>query len=170
MTVLGMRRGTEPVVGLDEQYTPDRLHEMLPRCDYLVITAPLTEQTRGMIGAKQLALLPPGAGLVNVGRGGIVDEHAVASAVAHGRLGGAFLDVFPEEPLPPDSPLWDTPGVVVTPHVAGERTDNNEAVADIWLRNLHRVVAGEEPRQRVEYVTKPATDQGLAPITIGAAR
>lgn len=115
---------------------PDALPQHLPRADWLVLACPLTPQTRGLIGARELARLPAHAGLVNVARGEVVDQAALVDALEQGRLAGACLDVFEHEPLPPDSPLWGLPNVIATPHSAGA-SDGNEARVDrIFLDHL----------------------------------
>jgi phosphoglycerate dehydrogenase-like enzyme len=112
---IGDPDGTIPkrIVGLDG------LHGLLAEADYVVVSVPLTSQTRGFLGAAELAACRPGAWIVNVGRGPMIHEGALIAALTEGRLGGAYLDVFDEEPLPPDHPYWDTPNLYVTPHIAG---------------------------------------------------
>ncbi len=148
MRVIGMRRtpqGDEPC----ETWSTDRLHELLPMVDVLVLTAPLTPDTLGLIGARELALLPAGAHVVNVGRGQVIDEPALAAALASGHLGGAALDVFAVEPLPTVSPLWDLPNVIITPHSAGTTPLANARAAEIFADNLGRFVRGEALRNEV---------------------
>ncbi len=137
MHVVGVRRtptGTEPC----ETWPTTRLLELLPQTDDLVLTAPLTPETRGLIGERELALLPRGAHVVNVGRGELVDEPALVDALQSGHLGGAALDVFVVEPLPADSPLWDLPNVIVTPHSAGTTALSAQRAADVFADNLRR--------------------------------
>lgn len=117
------------------------LPQWLPRADWLVLACPLSELTRNLIDAAALALLPDGAGLVNVSRGGVVEEGALLAALRSGRLGGAFLDVFTEEPLPPESPFWDLPNVIVSPHSAAAGDGLAERVAAIFCDNLRRWAA-----------------------------
>ncbi len=148
MRVIGMRRtptGEEPC----ETWPTSRLHELLPMVDVLVLTAPLTEDTVGMIGAHELALLPTGAHVVNVGRGRVIDEPALVDALASGHLGGAALDVFVVEPLPVESPLWDLPNVIITPHSAGETPLASARAAEVFADNLGRFVRGEPLRNEV---------------------
>jgi len=148
MRVIGVRRtpsGDEPC----ETWPIERLHELLSMVDVLVLTAPLTVDTLGMIGAEELALMPKGAHVVNVGRGQVVDEPALAAALASGRLGGAALDVFAVEPLPAESPLWDLPNVIITPHSAGSTPLATERAAEIFADNLGRYVRGEPLRNEV---------------------
>jgi phosphoglycerate dehydrogenase-like enzyme len=128
----------------------DRLDEVLRVADYLALTLPLTPETRGLIGARELALLPHGAFVVNVGRGGLVDEVALAQAIGAGRLSGAGLDVFEEEPLPATSPLWRLPGVIITPHVGGSSPGFLERAVPFFCENLRRYLAGEPLLNRVD--------------------
>ena len=132
-----------------QSVTVTALHEVLPSADWLVLACALTPETRGLIGARELALLPAHCGVVNVSRGDVIDESALIDALRAGRLGGAYLDVFAREPLPEDSPLWDLPNVIVTPHSAGFSDGNEERVADIFLDNLGRWARGEPLRNRV---------------------
>jgi phosphoglycerate dehydrogenase-like enzyme len=123
--------------------TPDRLHEALERADCAVLACPLTEETRGMIDAEALAALGEGV-LVNIARGEVVDEDALVEALESDDLRGAALDVFVEEPLPEDSPLWDFENVLITPHVAGTTPHYWERAADQFAENYRRYVAGED--------------------------
>lgn len=118
--------------------------------DYLVNAAPLTAATRGLIGGAVLAALPPRAHLVNVGRGESVDTDALVQALRAGDLDGASLDVLDTEPLPPDSPLWDLPGVVLTPHMSGDVAGWREVLARQFVDNAHRWVAGQPLRNVVD--------------------
>ncbi|MGJ7603472.1 D-2-hydroxyacid dehydrogenase [Variovorax sp. LT1R20] len=125
------------------------IHTVLPRADWLLLACPLTDRTRGLVDAAALALLPPGARLVNVSRGEVVDEPALIDALRSGALSGAYLDVFAHEPLPPDSPLWDMPNVIVTPHTAGHSDGNEARVAALFLDNLKRWNEGRPLLNRV---------------------
>ncbi|MFF2369089.1 D-isomer specific 2-hydroxyacid dehydrogenase family protein [Agromyces sp. NPDC058110] len=113
-----VRRRAEPVAGAAATVTDAALREVLADADLVFVAAALTERTRGMLGAAELAVLPDGAFLVNVARGGIVDTDALVAELASGRLGGAGLDVTDPEPLPPGHPLWSLDSALVTPHVA----------------------------------------------------
>ena len=126
-----------------EHVTFERLHEVLPRTDWLILACPLTDKTRQLVNAHTLAALPAGAHLINVARGEVVDEAALVSALQSGHLGGAFLDVFAHEPLPTDSPLWAMPQVMVTPHAAGHSDGNEQRVRQMFLDNLRRYTAGQ---------------------------
>jgi len=122
-----------------------QLSQLLPDAQWLVLCCPISDQTERLADAATLALLPPTARVVNVARGDIVEEKALIAALAGGRLAGAYLDVFEQEPLPADSPLWDLPNVIVTPHCAGFSDGNEERVARIFLENLGRWSRGQAP-------------------------
>jgi phosphoglycerate dehydrogenase-like enzyme len=119
------------------------LDRLLSISDYLVVTVPRTPETDGMIGARELARLPPGAVVINVSRGGIVDEAALAEALRGGRLRGAGLDVFTREPLPPASPLWALSNVLLLPHVSGTSHRFWRRETDLIVANLRRYLAGQ---------------------------
>jgi phosphoglycerate dehydrogenase-like enzyme len=128
----------------DRIYPPERLREMLAECDFVVISLPLTSETRGLIGEEELQAMKPTAYLVNVSRGGIVNEPALIKALQEGWIAGAGLDVFEMEPLPPDSPLYDLDNVILSPHVAGFSPHYDERASDLFAENLRRYLAGEE--------------------------
>lgn len=141
LRVIGVRRSpTAPGGGSshDEVVAYADLARVLPRADWLVLACPLTELTRDLVDAEALALLAPGARIVNVSRGEVVDEDEMARRLADGRLAGAWLDVFRHEPLDPASPYWDLPNVLVSPHSSARSTGNYDAVGDIFLDNLAR--------------------------------
>lgn len=151
LRVLGVRRTARPHRFVDEMYGPEALRRILPRADFVVVTAPSTKGTRGLLGRAELDRLPRHAGLVNLGRAAVVDYAALEAKLRRGELGGAVLDVFPEEPLPPESPLWSTPSLIVAPHCA---VDDAAAYVsrclDIFFDNLRRHLAGRPLRNRVE--------------------
>ncbi|MGD8455979.1 MAG: D-2-hydroxyacid dehydrogenase [Anaerolineales bacterium] len=124
-------------------YPPQALRSMLAECDYVVVTVPLTPETRGMIGAEQLAALKSSAYLVDASRGGVVDHSALVEALKEKRLAGAALDVFEEEPLPEDHPLWAMPNVIVTPHIASSSAQYQQRANTLFIENLKRFLAGE---------------------------
>jgi phosphoglycerate dehydrogenase-like enzyme len=126
---------------LDEFHPISQLHEVLPRAEHLVLIAPHTPQTEGMIGVEELALLPEGAVFINIARGALVDEVALAEALGSGHLAGAGLDVFSEEPLPESSPLWTMPNVLVSPHSASTSDRENGRITDLFCENLRRFLA-----------------------------
>ena len=115
---------------------------VLPQADWLLLACPLTDQTRRLVGAKALALMPRGAGLINVARGEVVVEADVIDALRSGQLGSAYLDVFEHEPLSAESPLWAMDNVIVTPHAAGHSDGNAQRVAGMFLENLRSSFAG----------------------------
>ena len=133
----------EPPPGVCAVWPVERLDEMLEMVDWLVITAPRTKATTGMINRQRLALLKEGAFVVVVSRGGIVDEEALAEGLHAGRIGGAALDATEIEPLPPDSPLWDAPNMLISPHTSAESVQLIERRKAIFVENLHRYLAGE---------------------------
>lgn len=126
---------------------PTRL-ETLARTDALVLAMPHTPETEGMIGAAEFAALKPGAYFVNIARGKVVDEPALIQALQSGHLSGAALDVFDTEPLPPESPLWEMPNVVVTPHSASTFYAENSRIIDLFLENLDLFLAGQTDKMR----------------------
>jgi phosphoglycerate dehydrogenase-like enzyme len=151
LRVLGVRRTGAPHRFVERMYRPRQLTAVLPRADFVVIAAPSTPGTRGLIGRRELDRLPRHAGLVNVGRAAAVDYDALVDKLRRGELGGAVLDVFPEEPLPPDSPLWSVPNLIVTPHCA---VDDGVAYVgrclDVFVDNFGRYLAGRPLRNRVD--------------------
>ncbi|HEX6135084.1 MAG TPA: D-2-hydroxyacid dehydrogenase [Longimicrobiales bacterium] len=129
---------------------PHALPRLLEQSDVLVLTAPSTRDTRGMIGARELARLPDGAVLINVARGDLIDEPALLDALRTGGLRGAGLDVFTTEPLPPESPLWQLPNVLITPHVSATSPHFWEREGELILDNLDRYLDGRVLRNVVD--------------------
>jgi phosphoglycerate dehydrogenase-like enzyme len=119
-----------------------RIDSVLPKADFVVITTPLTPQTRNLLDRRRLDSLKPGAALVNIGRSPVVDYDALREKLARGELAGAVLDVFQPEPLPADSPWWDTPNAIVLPHVSCDDPRYVERLLDFWFENLERLLAG----------------------------
>jgi phosphoglycerate dehydrogenase-like enzyme len=151
MRVLGVRRDpTLGVAGADAMFGPPQLLDLLPQADFLVLTVPLTKETRGMIGERELRAMKSTAYLVNVGRGGTVDEDALLQAVQEGWIAGAGLDVLEEEPLPEDSPLWEQKHVIITSHYAGITPHYHERALEIFLDNLRRYQAGQPLRNVID--------------------
>jgi len=144
------RRGVSDSPHVDEVYSSDRLHEVLGRAGALVVTLPLTDETQGMLDAEALQRIQPGAILVNAGRGGVIDEPALAQALREGRLKGAALEVFATEPLPTDSPLWDLPNVLISPHTAALSARENERIDELFCENLRRYLRGDQLLSRVD--------------------
>jgi phosphoglycerate dehydrogenase-like enzyme len=118
------------------------LERVLAESDYAVLCIPLTHETAGIIGAKELAAMKPGASLINIARGAVVDQDALIAALRSGALASAALDVVDPEPLPTDSPLWDMPNVILTPHISGAVEGYGHRAADIFIANLRRYVNG----------------------------
>ncbi len=139
MRVLGWSRTRRELDGVAWRELP----ELLAESDFVTLHLALTPETRGRIGAAELAAMKPGAILVNSARGGLVDEAALAEALAGGRLGGAALDVFAEEPLPPGSPLLDCPNAVLVPHIGSASHATRERMAELSVANLLAGLAGE---------------------------
>lgn len=148
MIVLGFSRSGAAKPPFETVYAPAQCREFLGRCDMLVGVLPHTPETVGLLDRAALAALPPGAVLVNVGRGSLVDERALVDALVTGDLGGAVLDVFREEPLPEDHPFWSTPGVTITAHVAARSWP--EDIARIFIDNLQRWRGGQTLRYRFD--------------------
>ena len=144
MRVLGIRRSGAAQPHVDEMHKPEALHALLPRADFVVLNTALTPETRFLMGAKEVALMRRGAALVNMSRGGLVDPTALDSALRSGQLSGAVIDVTFPEPPPADWPYWDTPNLIITPHVL---SDDIEAYVprtlDLFFGNLRRYFAGE---------------------------
>lgn len=142
MTVIGVKREPTPVPGVAKLVTPAQLLDMLPEADIVALTCPLTSETEGLIGASALAAMRPGAYLVNVARGRVIDETALIEALRRGAIAGAGLDCVIEEPLPASSELWRFPNVLVTPHSAGETRRYETRIVDLLLENIARFKAG----------------------------
>jgi phosphoglycerate dehydrogenase-like enzyme len=116
---------------------------MAAECDFLVVTVPLTPETRGMIGRPVFQKMKPSACLIDVSRGGVVDHNALIEALSEKRLGGAALDVFPVEPLPATNPLWDMPNVILSPHIAGASEHYFEQATTLFTANLQRYLSDQ---------------------------
>jgi phosphoglycerate dehydrogenase-like enzyme len=119
------------------------LKTLFADADYVVMVLPNTPQTAGMVDAAAVAALKPTARLINVGRGATLDQDALSEALRSGRLAGAALDVMRPEPLPADSPLWDVPNLIISPHMSGDHTGMQREIADLFLRNLDRFLRGD---------------------------
>jgi phosphoglycerate dehydrogenase-like enzyme len=145
MRVVAMRaRAAIPNKYVDITYPPTGLREILAQADYLVIILPLTPETRNLIGETELRAMKPTAYLINVARGGIVDEAALIRALRENWIAGAGLDVFATEPLPADSELWDLPNIIISPHNAGTRPDYYELATKQFCKNLKLYLSGKE--------------------------
>lgn len=146
MRTLGFRRsgGSAEEAGADGLFGPEGLDAMLPQCDFLVVALPLTPETTGLLGERELRAMKPTGYLVNVARGAIVEQEALVRALREGWIAGAALDVFAEEPLPESSELWGLPNLVITPHLAGATMPYLERATDVFIENLRRYLAGGE--------------------------
>ena len=143
------RRGSgAPMAGVDRVFRTTELARALKLADFVALTVPLTPETRGMIGARELAAIPRTAWLINIARGAIVEEAALVDALRGGRIGGAILDVFAEEPLPANHSFWALPNVAITPHISGPSTPPE--IAPIFNDNLARFLAGRRLRHIVD--------------------
>jgi D-2-hydroxyacid dehydrogenase (NADP+) len=149
MDVWGVRRSPDPVPIVDEVYSGEDLHAALLDARFVVLAVPATPSTRRLIGPAELAAMREDAYLINVARGEIVVQDALVSALENGDLAGAALDVFQEEPLPEESPLWDMEEVIVTPHAAARTEEYYADVAEIVLDNVERRAEGRPLRNRV---------------------
>lgn len=136
MRVLGVKRTAVPIDDFDAVYAQDDLDAILPQADWLVLACPLTPETRGLASARRLALLPRGARLINIGRGAVVDEAALLAALRSGHLAGAYADVFVDEPLPSDSPLWSAPNLLISAHSAGAVQGFAQRATSLFIDNL----------------------------------
>lgn len=154
MTVLGVRGrpdGSDPAsLHAHEIHGPGALPDLLPRAEYLVLSAPHTDETDALIGPDQLAALPAGAVVVNIGRGALIDEPALVAALESGHLGGAYLDVFATEPLPGDSPLWGMHNVLVSPHSASTSDRENARIVELFCQNIELWRAGAPLRNALD--------------------
>ncbi|CAN5198468.1 D-2-hydroxyacid dehydrogenase [soil metagenome] len=141
LTVRVVRRNSEPAGDAIATFDFDHFAQAIDAADWVVLACPLTEITRGLLDAETLDRLPRGACIVNVSRGEVIDEAALIERLRSGQLGGAFLDVFSHEPLDAASPLWDMPGVIVSPHSAGHGTGNAARVEQIFIQRLRDWIA-----------------------------
>jgi len=144
MEVIAMASRAREDEEIDRVLGPEGLDEILKQSDYLVIALPLTSETKKLIGGRELDLLGENSVVINIGRGEIIDEEALIEVLKEGRIKGAGMDVFEEEPLSEDSPLWDLENVLITPHVAGTTPVYMERVMEIFLKNLEAYEKGEK--------------------------
>lgn len=150
VTGLARRAQSETPDGFSKVITSAELEADLPSTDFLIICCPLTNETRGLIGRTEIDLLPEGAIVTNIGRGPVIDENALLTNLRGGRLRGAILDVFDEEPLPLDSPFWTLKNVVVSPHSASTVAGENARLTALFIANLKRFSSGEPLLNRFE--------------------
>ncbi|HUS78190.1 MAG TPA: D-2-hydroxyacid dehydrogenase [Patescibacteria group bacterium] len=154
MHVIGSKRTTEGVdpesVGVERLYSWTDLNPMLSVADFVVLICPHTSETEGLLGEEQIAAMKEGAVLINISRGVIVDERAMIRALESGHLGGAALDVFAMEPLPPESPFWEMPNVIISPHSASTADTENAKLTEIFCDNLSRYLSGRPLRNLLD--------------------
>jgi phosphoglycerate dehydrogenase-like enzyme len=150
MRVVGVKRSTgDQLPHVDSLHPPEELRELVADAHAIVVTLPLTDETRGLIDRDTIARMRAGAIFVNVGRGKVVDEEALIEALQSGRLAGAALDVTAKEPLPADSPLWELENVIISPHTAALSRHENERIVELFAENLRRYLRGDELLSRV---------------------
>lgn len=144
MRVTGTRRDlSKPVEHVDRMFPVDQLHDHLPEADFVVLSTPHTPETENLLSAGAIAKMKRGAVLINVARGAVVDEPAMIAALRSGHLLGAALDVFAVEPLPADSPLWDMPNIIISPHSASTADTENAKLVDLFCENLDAFLTGQ---------------------------
>ena len=140
--VIAMTRSGKAARPADAVHRVSRIDRVLPQADFVIVTVPLTPETRNLLDRRRLDLLKPEAGLINIGRSPVVDYDALREKLESGTLAGAVLDVFQPEPLPADSPLWNTPNLIIMPHVSCDDPRYVDRLLDFWFENLARFVAG----------------------------
>ena len=150
MKVIAVTRSGKAARPADAAVPSSRIDQVLPKADYVIVASPLTSLTRGLLNASRLSLLKPGAALINIGRSPIVDYDALRGKLERGELSGAVLDVFDQEPLPAESPLWTTPNLVVMPHVTCDSPGYVENLFDRWFANFERLLAGKQLKNIVD--------------------
>jgi phosphoglycerate dehydrogenase-like enzyme len=153
LRILGVRRTARPHRAVDEMYRPEDLPQLLPQADFVLVATPLTGDTRHLIGRAEFDRMKAGAGFINIGRAAVVDYTALSEKLHTGEISGAVLDVFDPEPLPADSPLWDVPNLIITPHVSSDDAARYAArTLDLVLQNVRRLAENRpllNPVQRV---------------------
>jgi phosphoglycerate dehydrogenase-like enzyme len=150
LNVIAVTRSGKPTRPADVVYPVTRIERALPKADFVIVTTPLTAQTRGLLDKERLSLLKPHAGFMNIGRSPIVDYAALTQMLAKGELSGAVLDVFDQEPLPADSPMWTTPNLVVMPHISCDDPRYIDQLFDTWFANLERHLGGRKLKNIVD--------------------
>ncbi len=151
MKVLGIRRSAQPQPHVDEMHPPQALHSLLPRADFVLLNTALTPETRFLFGEKEFGLMRQGAGFVNMSRGGLVDPAALDAVLRSGHLSGAVLDVTWPEPPPQDWPYWDTPNLLITPHVLSDDIDHYvPRTLDLFFDNVRNLFEGKPLTNRVD--------------------
>jgi phosphoglycerate dehydrogenase-like enzyme len=131
-------------------YPFQAIKSMISECDFLVVAVPLTPSTQGLIGTEELAVMKPHTYLIDVSRGGVIDHIALIRALKDKKIAGAALDVFPEEPLPPNSPLWKFPNVIISPHISGNTPHYDQRAMALFIENMRRYLGGDPLHNRFE--------------------
>ncbi len=148
MRVLALRRSAtrreKDMAGVDELFPPSELLQMLPECDFVVLTVPLTPETRWLVGEAELKAMRPTAYIINIARGQLIKQDVLIQALEEGWIAGAALDVFETEPLPPESELWELPNVIISPHIAGYQERYTSMATELFCENLRRFFNGGE--------------------------
>jgi phosphoglycerate dehydrogenase-like enzyme len=156
MTVIGISGSPRETKGFDRVVHRDELVKVAAELDFLVALTPLSPETRGIVGAKVFAAMKPTAYVVNVARGGVVDEPALIAALEAGKIAGAGLDVFSQEPLPPESPLWKTKNVTIFSHLGGYSQGYEDRAMPTIAGNMAKFLAGDL-KSMINIVRKPAS-------------
>jgi phosphoglycerate dehydrogenase-like enzyme len=151
MPITGLRHTPGPHPHCDRTAPPSGLDDILPETDILLLACPLTDETRGLLSRERLAKLPPGAGIINIGRGKLIDQEALFDALDAGHIGGAVLDVFTKEPIPAADRAWHTKNLIITPHMsADDPATYNSLTLEIFKENLNAYMAGNRPPTLVD--------------------
>ena len=150
MTVIGTKRNPTPLPGLAEVLPPERTNEVLARSDFVVLLLPATPATENFINAERLSHMKPTAWLLNFGRGHLIADADLIAAVTGGKIAGAVLDVFRQEPLPAEHPFWGTDGIIVLPHIGGGHPTRDKIVARLFVDNLGRFLDGQQLKEVVD--------------------
>lgn len=154
MNVIGITSTKREVAGFDRMVGRDQLEEAVRELDYLILLTPYTPETRNIVNAKILAAMKPSSFLINLARGGVVDEDALVAALKEGRIAGAALDVFVKEPLPEDHPFWDMGNVIITPHLGGFHDQYPEQALPTIEENMRKFLAGDT-KNMINVVKRP---------------
>ncbi|MGH8745828.1 MAG: D-2-hydroxyacid dehydrogenase [Burkholderiales bacterium] len=150
LRVIGTRRRPQSMADVAEVWPPERAPEVLAQSDFLLLLLPSTPQTDNFINAERLAMMKPGAWLLNFGRGHLIDDNDLVAAVMANRIAGAVLDVYRQEPLPAEHPFWGTEGIIVLPHIGGPHPQRDKFVARLFVENLRRFLEDEPLREVVD--------------------
>ena len=150
MRVIGTRRRPEPMANVAEVLPPERTPDVLGQSDFVLLLLPATPQTDNFINAQRLAMMKPGAWLLNFGRGHLINDNDLIAAVGNKQIAGAVLDVFRQEPLPAEHPFWTTEGIIVLPHIGGPHPQRDKIVAKLFVENLGRFLEGKPLKELVD--------------------